>query len=115
MKQFVIISLMIACSFLFTGCERRDVPRTSQNDVSTQGVAVPEGVVSEIEEKSKERHEEQVKEEAVKAPPQIAKELWDLIHTENYPLNWKMWPGKEAFYKGTEPHGPLLTTYVNPT
>jgi len=120
MKQFVIILLMITCSFLFTGCERRDEPTTSQNDASTrgevmEGQAKSEGVITEIEEKSKERHEEQVKEEAVKAPPQIAKELWDLIHTENYPLNWKMWPGKEAFYKGTEPHGALLTTYVNPT
>jgi hypothetical protein len=24
-----------------------------------------------------------------------------------------MWPGKTALYKGTEPHGVLLTTYVN--
>ncbi len=24
-----------------------------------------------------------------------------------------MWPGKDAYYPGTEPHGMLLTTYVN--
>jgi hypothetical protein len=26
---------------------------------------------------------------------------------------WKIWPGKGELYKGTEPHGSLLTTYVN--
>ena len=26
---------------------------------------------------------------------------------------WQLWPGKEKFYPGTEPHGALLTTYVN--
>lgn len=26
---------------------------------------------------------------------------------------WKMWPGKGELYKGKEPHGSLLTTYVN--
>lgn len=28
---------------------------------------------------------------------------------------WSMWPGKEKLYKGTEPHGALLTTFVNNT
>lgn len=27
--------------------------------------------------------------------------------------NWKLWPGKEKLYEGKEPHGALLTTYVN--
>ena len=26
---------------------------------------------------------------------------------------WPLWPGKDKLYKGTEPHGALLTTYVN--
>ena len=26
---------------------------------------------------------------------------------------WELWPGKGKLYKGTEPHGSLLTTYVN--
>jgi hypothetical protein len=26
---------------------------------------------------------------------------------------WALWPGKGKFYKGSEPHGSLLTTYVN--
>ncbi len=43
------------------------------------------------------------------------KALWDYLKKENYAKNWKMWPGKEAFYPGQEPHGALLTTYVNKT
>jgi hypothetical protein len=27
--------------------------------------------------------------------------------------DWEMWPGKGEMYKGTEPHGALLTVYVN--
>ncbi len=26
---------------------------------------------------------------------------------------WKLWPGKGRLYEGTEPHGMLLTTFVN--
>jgi hypothetical protein len=39
--------------------------------------------------------------------------LWDYLKKVDYAKNWKMWPGKKPFYKGTEPHGALLTTYVN--
>lgn len=30
-----------------------------------------------------------------------------------YKKEFKLWPGKGEQYKGTEPHGSLLTTYVN--
>ena len=35
-----------------------------------------------------------------------------IIGQEPY-KKWKTWPGKGKMYKGTEPHGALLTTYVN--
>lgn len=38
--------------------------------------------------------------------------LWKHLQAEKY-TSWKMWPGKAALYPGTEPHGVLLTTYVN--
>jgi len=41
------------------------------------------------------------------------KALWDYLKKENYAKNWKMLPGTKAFYAGKEPHGALLTTYVN--
>lgn len=43
----------------------------------------------------------------------VAAELWNKIQSENYRANWKTWPGKELFYEGKEPHGALLSTYVN--
>jgi len=47
---------------------------------------------------------------AVKAD---GKALWDYLKKEDYAKNWKMLPGTTAFYAGKEPHGALLTTYVN--
>lgn len=38
--------------------------------------------------------------------------LWSYLQEAKY-SEWEMWPGKEAFYPGTEPHGMLLTTYLN--
>jgi hypothetical protein len=39
--------------------------------------------------------------------------LWTRLNRENY-QRWALWPGKGKLYKGQEPHGALLTTYVNP-
>jgi hypothetical protein len=50
---------------------------------------------------------------AKKMPAADGKALWDYLKMEKYAKNWKMWPGKKAFYPGKEPHGALLTTYVN--
>jgi len=38
--------------------------------------------------------------------------LRDYITNTTKYTDWKMWPGKQALYLGTEPHGMLLTTYV---
>jgi hypothetical protein len=38
--------------------------------------------------------------------------LWSHLQSANY-QSWRMWPGKTARYTGSEPHGMLLTTYVN--
>lgn len=45
-------------------------------------------------------------------PDTTATALWAYLEDASY-RSWPMWPGKEAFYTGTEPHGMLLTTYVN--
>lgn len=44
-----------------------------------------------------------------------AKALWDMMQSEKYQETWALYPGKGKLYKGTEPHGMLLTTYVNTT
>jgi len=46
-------------------------------------------------------------------PSKMASDLWNKIQGDRYRENWKLWPGKGEFYKGTEPHGMLLTTYLN--
>ncbi len=87
LNNLLIIALVI--SFLFVGCER----------------------VKKLVAK-KEIPEITLQEEL--NPEKMARELWKKIQEEKYRVNWKMWPGKEAFYiGGSEPHGALLTTYVN--
>ncbi|MEQ9618854.1 MAG: hypothetical protein RIG61_06740 [Deltaproteobacteria bacterium] len=44
-----------------------------------------------------------------------AAQLWSTIQDAKYQDNWALFPGKGKLYKGTEPHGMLLTTYVNET
>ncbi|MHC4522435.1 MAG: cytochrome P460 family protein [Planctomycetota bacterium] len=40
--------------------------------------------------------------------------LWDYITKGDPYAEWQLWPGKKPFYKGTVPHGALLTLYVSP-
>ncbi len=50
----------------------------------------------------------------VKAEPDTTgAAIWAHLKEQNYRENWSLWPGTEAFYKGNQPHGMLLTTYVN--
>jgi hypothetical protein len=39
--------------------------------------------------------------------------LWAHLRAEAYQASWALYPGTTALYEGTEPHGMLLTTYVN--
>ncbi|MDF1526890.1 MAG: cytochrome P460 family protein [bacterium] len=38
--------------------------------------------------------------------------LWTYITVEKPYTKWGLWPGTEKMYKGTQPHGAFLTTYV---
>ncbi len=44
-----------------------------------------------------------------------AAKLWGSMQDAKYQDNWALWPGKGKLYKGTHPHGALLTTYTNET
>lgn len=48
-----------------------------------------------------------------KWPEPEAASLWSYMQSHDYRKNWSYWPGKGELYKGQEPHGALLTTYVN--
>lgn len=51
---------------------------------------------------------------AVGMPQADAAALWAFIHSVSPYWNWAQWPGKSGLYKGREPHGALLQTFVNP-
>ena len=39
--------------------------------------------------------------------------VWAHLQDEDYQANWQLWPDKGTLYTGQEPHGMLLTTYLN--
>lgn len=46
-------------------------------------------------------------------PDTTAEAVWSHLQEQEYENNWEMWPEKEPYYEGVEPHGALLNTYVN--
>lgn len=69
-----------------------------QADETTEGV---EDTVAQVEEPAAE-------------PDTTAEALWAHLQEERYTETWRTWPDKGELYEGTEPHGMLLTTYLNP-
>lgn len=51
--------------------------------------------------------------DAVAAPDTTGAAMWQHLQDEDYRDNWALYPGTTELYEGTEPHGMLLTTYVN--
>lgn len=47
-------------------------------------------------------------------PDTTAEAVWSYLQQVDY-QDWPMWPGQGELYEGTEPHGMLLTTYLNGT
>jgi hypothetical protein len=58
-------------------------------------------------------HETQPAETQVPLPGADAAKLYDYIIKSRPYTAWDLWPGKGKMYKGTQPHGDFLTTYVN--
>ena len=52
---------------------------------------------------------------AVSLPDTTGDAVWAHLGAEDYTASWALWPDKGELYAGTEPHGMLLTTYLNPT
>lgn len=48
-------------------------------------------------------------------PPTSGTDVRDYLEQVEYRTGWELWPGKGEKYEGTEPHGMLLTTYLNAT
>ena len=72
----MLVLLIFSLSFVYTGCKQGE----------------------EIVDKSEQVHEKSKKEYEATISDKVAPDVWDLIHTENYKLSWKMWPGKQNVY-----------------
>ena len=53
--------------------------------------------------------------ETTAGPDTTGAAVWAFLGDETYQTNWGLWPDKGEFYTGQEPHGMLLTTYLNAT
>jgi hypothetical protein len=51
--------------------------------------------------------------ESVLNPDTTGASVWAHLQAEDYREGWDLWPGKGRLYEGQEPHGMLLTTYLN--
>lgn len=60
-------------------------------------------------------HEIIPSETQVSLPGASAVKLNDYLTRYDPYIKWELWPGKGRLFKGTEPHGVLLTTFVNET
>lgn len=58
-------------------------------------------------------HETIPSETQVPVPGPNAEKLYEYIVRYKPYTDWELWPKKGKFYMGTEPHGSLLTTFVN--
>ncbi len=112
MYKLMLILVVLTIGFFYAGCKTQESPTEGGEDTEINEEK-SEGVVPEIEQTIEKMHEEQEKKEQSKAPEEIAADLWNLMKTENYRDRWQMWPRKEPLYKGSDPHGALLTTYIN--
>lgn len=92
--------LLIAGLVLAAGCAQPD----DGEEAVVEKAVVEEAVV-----------EEAMVEEAVaqEMPEATAEAVWAFLEAADFRNTWELWPGKGEKYEGSEPHGALLTTYVN--
>lgn len=57
----------------------------------------------------------QPSEVALSLPDTTGADVWHYLQASNYREGWSTWPDKGELYTGGEPHGALLTTYLNRT
>jgi len=50
---------------------------------------------------------------ATQLPDTTGDAVWAMLTAANFQDNWTLWPGMGELYSGNEPHGMLLTTYLN--
>ena len=109
-SSFLLILLMII-SAGFAACsqsgEKKEDTAAESASVVKEAEEKVEEAESDVVEKTDELHQEQLSELAKKSPEEVAKELWNLINTEEYKINWK-----QHKREGDTAETPV--TYLNP-
>lgn len=114
-SSFLLIILMTICAGL-AACGQSG--EKNEGTTADSGSTSPESIVKEAEEEAEkaegdavkgteELHQEQLSRLEKRAPEEMAKELWKLIETEQYKINWKQHKAE-----GTTDESPV--TYLNP-
>lgn len=82
-------------------------------------IALPSLVACEVEEPAEDTAFPDTARPAGQAavpadyPDTTAEAVWAYLQAQDYEEEWELWPGKEPYYQGVEPHGALLNTYLN--
>jgi hypothetical protein len=87
-------------------CERQE---TGEMGEMAEDAAMQEG-----EAMQGEGMQEMQEMQEMALPDTTGAAVWSYLEAADYRANWELWPGKGELYAGQEPHGALLTTYVNP-
>lgn len=89
--QLPVIPLVIA--IILTGCQQKSPDQPETLDMMQ--------VSSEVE--------------TLDLPDTTGAAVWSYLQEVEYRSNWSLWPDKGELYSGQEPHGMLLTSYLNDT
>ncbi|MGQ0816319.1 MAG: cytochrome P460 family protein [Gemmatimonadota bacterium] len=89
MRRWSVVTVAVGCTVVL-GCDAGRQAETPPADTAALGAPATSAVSIDT----------------------TAEGLWAGLQQANY-TSWPLWPGKEKFYKGQEPHGALLITYVN--
>jgi len=87
MKSPVALIIAVGASILISACARAETDDTASEKPAVAAVAAQ--------------------------PDTTGAAMWAYLQEVGYQSNWQPWPGKGELYSGQEPHGMLLTTYLN--
>ncbi len=88
---FTATLLTVAFTFIFIGCQDSSSEESTAADQESETMT----------------HSEMAAVDTTGAA------VWAHIQEAEYRTSWTSWPGKGSLYTGQQPHGALLTTYLN--
>ncbi|NND70466.1 MAG: hypothetical protein HKN43_02700 [Rhodothermales bacterium] len=68
---------------------------------------------SETDDQSDDSDSSESTQMTMSGPDTTGAAVWAYIQDADYQNTWTSWPGKGSLYTGQQPHGALLTTYLN--